>query len=127
MSKRRCPYIDDEAECSESDSETSSESEKEKEHRPEKEKTPVAQPPVKKFRLSAKKFLNTYPHCDMTLEAALDSVSMHAGEPSEYIVAKELHKVAIVTASDLLKCDTVDDERTCLVTAFSNNFFSVWK
>lgn len=63
-----------------------------KDSEPEKESEALA-PPPKKFRLNSGQLWLTYPKCPISKEDALLQISAKVGDPKEYIIAEESHKV----------------------------------
>lgn len=66
-----------------------------------KEKEPL-EPPKKKFRINARQLALTYARTGgaITKEECFDQLREKLGDPSEFLIAQESHKVVVLTAKD---------------------------
>lgn len=109
MNKRKFEEL--EAECTDTDStETDEEDEQQTETDPrdkgkEKEPDPTElknrKKPKKPFRINARQLALTYPKCPLPRETVFDQLLQKLGDPTEYLIAQETHKViTVLTAKD---------------------------
>lgn len=95
--RKRCEFIDDEAQ--EKGKEKLTYSEEEEEEEETLGESAVEEgcelPPKKRsgFRLQSKQLFLTYPKCDLPPEDVLAQLKTKLGEISDYIVAQETHQV----------------------------------